>query len=184
MNIIEIISLPLKYFIILAGMPFFFIITGCNTILLYDDVETIELLQNVFNEAQYYTYDNETGIYDVYISQKNKIGYAFYAEGMGEEVMTSDGGKIAGPIIILVGIKNDKETISKICVIEQNESYLFWKLLITENYLDQFIDLKIEDAYFKSNGGKVDVVTGATLSSNSILNIVRETAIAKIDLFN
>jgi hypothetical protein len=149
MNIIEIIKLPLKYLVILAGIPFFLIFfTGCNTTLLYDDIETIDLLQNVFDEAQYYTYNDETGIYDVYINHKNKIGYAFYAEGMGEEVMTSDGGKIAGPIIILVGIKNDKETISKIYVIEQNESYLFWKLLITENYLDQFIDLKIEDAYF------------------------------------
>jgi Na+-translocating ferredoxin:NAD+ oxidoreductase RnfG subunit len=37
---------------------------------------------------------------------------------------------------------------------------------------------------FKSNGGEVDVITGATLSSNSVLNIVRETTNGKIDLLN
>ena len=161
-----------------------FILGGCNTLVLNDDSETIVLLKNVFNDAQYYSYNQEAELYRVYNSSKSMIGYAFNAEGMGEEVMTSDGGKIPGPIIILVGLKNDKETINSIYIIEHHESVLFWRLLITEQYFEQFNNLKITDAYFKRAGGKVDAVTGATLSATSVLNIVREETLNKISLLN
>jgi uncharacterized protein with FMN-binding domain len=52
--------------------------------------------------------------------------------------------------------------------------------LIRENYFDQFARLKIEDAYFSRQGGKVDSVTGATLSSTLVLNTVREAALEKV----
>lgn len=161
-----------------------FMLGGCNTLVLNNDSETIVLLKNVFNEAQYYSYNQEAELYRVYNSSKSMIGYAFYAEGMGEEVMTSDGGKIPAPIIILVGLKKDKETINSIYIIEHHESVLFWKLLITENYFEQFNDLKITDAYFRRAGGTVDVITGATLSAASVLNIVREETLIKTSLLN
>jgi Na+-translocating ferredoxin:NAD+ oxidoreductase RnfG subunit len=173
----------MRYVALFTVIPVSFT-AGCNTIVLYDDIETMELLQNVFDAAHYYTYNEETEIYDIYDGSRASIGYAFYAEGMGEEVMTSDGGKIAGPIVILVGIKNDKETINNIYVTENNESPLFWKLLITENYLAQFAGLKIDDAYFRRDGGKIDCITGATLSSASVLSIVREAAIEKIPMID
>jgi Na+-translocating ferredoxin:NAD+ oxidoreductase RnfG subunit len=161
-----------------------FILGGCNTLVLNNDSETILLLKNVFNETQYYSYNQEAELYRVYDSSKSMIGYAFNAEGMGEEVMTSDGGKIPAPIIILVGLKKDKETINNIYIIEHHESVLFWQLLITEHYFEQFNGLTISDAYFKRDGGKIDAITGATLSAASVLNIVREGTLNKTSLLN
>ncbi len=110
------------------------------------------------------------------------IGYSFYAEGMGEEVLSVQDQKIPGPITILVGIRSDKETINNIFVIENNETLLYWQLLVKKNYFDKFVGLKIEDTYFKHDGGEVDVITGATLSSTSVLNLVREAALGKVKL--
>ena len=109
----------------------------------------------------------------------NKIGYAFFAEGMsyqGEDNI--EGSKYSAPMIILVGLK-DKNTIARIFVTSQSELAQFWKKLVNANYFDQFIDLKIEEAYFVRNGGSIDSVTGATLSAASVLDIVREVAIEK-----
>lgn len=41
---------------------------------------------------------------------------------------------------------------------------------------------KIEDAYFKRDGGQIDAITTATLSSTAVLNTVRETALEKVKL--
>ncbi len=147
-----------------------------------EDAQTLELLANVFPEAAYYNYDQETEIYTVYDSNKSQIGYAFYAEGMGEGIQDTEGGsKIAGPIIILVGLE-DKDTIKGIFVISHWETEFFWGLVIKANYFDQFKGLKIEDAYLRKAGGKVDGVLSATLSSNLVLNTVREAAIEKSQL--
>jgi transcriptional regulator of nitric oxide reductase len=161
-----------------------FFLGSCHTLILDNNSDTVELLQRVFNDAQYYSYDQEVAFYRVYNQNKSILGYAFYAEGMGQEVMTSDGGKIPAPIIVLVGLNKDKETINDIYIIEHHESVLFWQLLITENYFEQFKNLKIVDAYFRQSGGTVDVINGATLSSASILDIVREETINKVPLLH
>jgi hypothetical protein len=108
------------------------------------------------------------------------MGYAFYAEGRGKtDVGFEDGQKYPNPIIILIGLE-DKETIKDILIVTQGETPQYWELLIKKNYLDQFKGLKVEDAYFKRFGGKIDSVSGATLSSTSILDIVREAILDKV----
>jgi len=154
-------------------------LTGCQTPILEQDQETVEMLQNVFYEASYYQYDEEAETYTVYNTNKKQIGYAFYAEGMGVYIPPAEGEeKIGGPIIILVGLE-DKETIKGIFVISHCETVGVWDLLVKKNYLNQFEGLKINDAYFTSSGGQVDSITGATLSSTLVLNTVRETALEK-----
>jgi Na+-translocating ferredoxin:NAD+ oxidoreductase RnfG subunit len=146
--------------------------------------ETLQPLREVFPEAFYYLYSAETGIYTIYDESRINLGYAFYAEGMGEAIPRGEYGyKEAAPINILIGLK-DQETIEGIYVVSQEETWFFWNLLVKNNYFDQFQGLKIEDAYFTDSGGKVDSVTMATLSSTSVLNIVRHAAIEKAALIN
>jgi len=146
------------------------------------DQQTLEILSEVFPDISFYSFEEESGIYTVYNSAKNRIGYAFYAEGMGAEVpMTEGGRKVPGPIVILVGLE-DKETINGIVVISHSETSWFWDFLLSRNYLEQFSGLKIDACYFKRNGGEVDAVTGATLSSTLVLDTVREAAIEKAKL--
>jgi electron transport complex protein RnfG len=147
-----------------------------------EDQQTLEILSAVFPDIGFYSFEEDSAIYTVYNSGKNKIGYAFYAEGMGAEVpMTEGGRKVPGPIVILVGLE-DKETINGIVVISHSETSWFWDLLIQKNYFAQFSELKIEAAYFKKDGGEVDGITGATLSSTLVLDTVREAAIEKVNL--
>jgi hypothetical protein len=51
---------------------------------LNNDPETLDLLKEIFTDVGYYYYDEEKEIYTVYDLQQSQIGYAFYAEGMGE----------------------------------------------------------------------------------------------------
>jgi hypothetical protein len=53
---------------------------------LQQDPETLQPLQEVFPEAFYYLYSEETEIYAIYDESKINLGYAFYAEGMGEAI--------------------------------------------------------------------------------------------------
>jgi Na+-translocating ferredoxin:NAD+ oxidoreductase RnfG subunit len=148
------------------------------------DQEMLDLFKEIFSEAEYYSYDDEAEIYDIYNNKLDSIGYAFYAEGMGKRISVGEiGSKIPGPIVILVGLEN-KEIIKGIFVVTQNETPYFWNLLVENNYFEQFEGLRIEDAYFISNGGKVDAVSYATVSSNSVLNIVRVAVLDKIQYIN
>jgi Na+-translocating ferredoxin:NAD+ oxidoreductase RnfG subunit len=157
-------------------------LSGCDTVVLENDSKMLTQLQQVYPEASFYKYDEEIQLYYVYDSQKKEFGYAFYAEGWsytGEESVEDT--KYSAPMTILVGLK-DKNTIAGISVISESELAQFWQKLINTNYLDQFIGLKIESAYFTRNGGLVNSVTGATLSAASVLDIVREAALEKAKL--
>ena len=150
---------------------------------LQSDQETLNVIQEIYPVASYYYFDTNE-IYKVYDNNKKNIGYAFYAEGVGEAIPRGEYGyKAANPIVILVGLK-DQETIKGIHVISQGETWFFWNLLVQHNYFDQFNDLKIKDACFVDNGGSVDCVTMATMSSTSVLNIVRNAVSEKAPLIN
>lgn len=140
---------------------------------------TMELLQELFSEAGYYYYDEETEIYTVYDCNKSRIGYAFYAEGMSYEGnASSEGGKMGYPMVIWVGLK-DIYTIENIVVMSHGEDQYYWNKLVNNGFFAQFTGLKIEDAYLIKAGGRIDSVTGATLSSDSVVDIVRESALEK-----
>jgi Na+-translocating ferredoxin:NAD+ oxidoreductase RnfG subunit len=149
---------------------------------LQEDPQTLQTLVGIFLDASFYSFNEVTEIFTVYNQGKDKIGYAFYVEGMGAEVPLTEGGrKVPGPIVILVGLEN-KETINGIVVISHSETSWFWDLLLSRNYLEQFSGLKIDDCYFKRDGGKVDSITGATLSSTLVRDTVRGAAIEKVKL--
>ncbi len=158
--------------------------TGCsnNLLILENDPDMLTAFQGVFSETGYYNYDDVTGIYKLYDDNKSFIGYAFYADGKSYDgEFDGEGSKKGAPMKILVGLK-DMDTIKGIVIVSHAEDYLFWRLLINADYLNQFDNLRIEDAYFTSDGGKIDCVTGATLSSVSVLDLARESAVEKIKL--
>lgn len=148
---------------------------------LLKDQTTLETIQIIFPKASAYRFDEMAEMYTVYDRIRNEIGYVFYAHGMGESVSGGPeiGAKIRGPIVILVGLEN-KETIKGIYVVSHSETPGFWQYLLDRDYFNQFASLKINDAYFTRDGGLVDSVSYATLSSKLVLNTVRDTALEKI----
>jgi electron transport complex protein RnfG len=138
---------------------------------LQQDKETLDVLRGVFPEVCYYHYGEE-GIYGIYDAGRNEIGYAFYAEGKG----------YGSRIVILVGIE-DKETLRGIDVISHNEQLTMGyasKELDFTAFSEQFAGLNIDDCYLRNDGGQVDAITRATISSDAVVRIVREAVLEKI----
>lgn len=137
------------------------------------DTEIVKTLQEVFPEASFYTFEEETEIYYIYNSGRSQIGYAFYGSGYGW----------GGKMVILIGLE-DTETIKDIAVISHKEPSYWWNKLIYDNYFDQFAGLKIEDCALKSRykiNGQVDGTTSATVSSGAVADITRKTALEKVE---
>jgi Na+-translocating ferredoxin:NAD+ oxidoreductase RnfG subunit len=135
------------------------------------DPATLELLQQIFSNAAFYSYTVDEEIYTVYNSSRHKIGYAMYGEDYGYR----------GKIVVLVGL-SDKETIKNILVISKNEDTQFWNRLITYHFFDQFIGLDVEECYpsYSSVPGGVDSTSGATFSSRGVTNAVRDAIMDKL----
>ena len=150
---------------------------SCSTMILENNQEELELIKNVFYEAGYYYYNTETDIYTIYDINKKQIGYVFLVEGMSYSG-TGLFSKLPAPMTILIGLV-DKNTIKNIYVVNHDEDIGFWNMLIEQGYFEQFVNLKIEDAALRSEGGQIDSVTGATLSAMSVVDIVREAALEK-----
>jgi Na+-translocating ferredoxin:NAD+ oxidoreductase RnfG subunit len=137
------------------------------------DKQIVEMLEGIFPEASFYTVEND--IYTIYNDGRNEIGYAFYAAGKG----------CGGEIVVFVGLKN-METIQGIVVISHKERRLSG--LESTVGLDftplvaQFVGLRIDDCYLVKKGGQVDGVSGATISSTALVDIVRNAALEKVAL--
>ncbi|MDD4873637.1 MAG: FMN-binding protein [Dehalococcoidales bacterium] len=128
------------------------------------DQLTLELLQEVFPETSSFNYNEEADIYTIYDMSTNQIGYAFFT---------------SGPMVILVGLE-DRETIKGIFVVSHEESPKYWEFIETLNFFDQFNGLKMEDCALTDYGGAVDAASGATISSMSVVDIVKEVALTKV----
>jgi Na+-translocating ferredoxin:NAD+ oxidoreductase RnfG subunit len=146
------------------------------------DQETLNLFRQIFPETESWGYDEKEAIYTIYDEGKNQLGYIFYAQGMSYMGFAGpDGAKSSQPMTILVGIV-DNETIQNIVVVQQFEDKAYWDMLIRKDFLYQFNNLKIEDCDSKRFGGVIDTVTGATISCDSVIDIVREAAQEKAKL--
>ncbi len=133
------------------------------------ETQIIEQLKLIFPEMKDYKY-NKDEYYEVY-SSEDLIGYAFTAIGKG----------YGGDINILIGINNNF-LIESINIISNTETPGLGTK-ITENFFtDQFKGLALEDVNLTKNGGKVDAITGATISSKAVVDAVREELIKKIEL--
>ncbi|MFZ7132815.1 MAG: FMN-binding protein [Eubacteriales bacterium] len=145
-----------------------------NNLQLQNDQETVFVLQDVFPDVEYYSFDEEQEIYQVYDYNKHGLGYAFFTEGHG----------YGGVIHILVGLE-DKETIKGISIISHNEQlsmgYTTVELDFT-TFIEQFKNLKINDCYLNENNDKIDAITKATISSEAVVDIVREAVLEKSKL--
>jgi electron transport complex protein RnfG len=104
------------------------------------------------------------------VKQVDKIiGYAFTATGNG----------YGGPISILVGLQ-DAKTVKGISIIAQTETNGLGSRVTLPAFTDKFNGKAIADIRLKSDGGAIDGITGSTISSKSVINAVRETALQKV----
>lgn len=120
-----------------------------------------EALTNIFPGASFRAMD---GYYSARIDGE-EIGYAFLAEGQG----------YSGTIKTMVGMYQNG-TISRIVVISQTETPGLGTRIVEPEFTNQFSGKRIEEVRLSRDGGLIDSITGATISSRAVTEIVRTRA--------
>ena len=123
-------------------------------------------LEEMFPSMSEYTFEDD--IYTIY-SDGAGIGYAFLAVGKG----------YGGDIDILVGLE-DETTVKGVTIISHLESPGLGARVTESSFRDQFAGLNISDVALKQDGGQIDAITGATISSEAVVDAVRATAMEKV----
>jgi electron transport complex protein RnfG len=79
----------------------------------------------------------------------------------------------------LVGLE-DETTLRGISIVKHSESPGLGAKITENEFRDQFIGLELDDVELTYDGGQIDAITGATISSNAVADAVRTTAMEKI----
>ena len=132
------------------------------------EAKIVAQLKNIFPDMDKYELKDE-----IYIVLKNNetIGYTFIAKGRG----------YGGEISTLVGLDKNL-AIKKIVVISNAETPGLGTRITLASFTDQFKGLKSADVVLSKNGGKVDAITGATISSRAVTDSVKKELDKKIKI--
>ena len=129
--------------------------------------ERIEaLLFELFPEMSDFFFEDD--LYTIF-DNSTEIGYAFLATGVG----------YAGDIDVLVGLE-DATTLKGITVVSHQETPGLGDRITESDFINQFRGLDIDGVALRKDGGQVDGATGATISSQAVVDAVREAAMEKI----
>lgn len=133
------------------------------------------MIQNHFSNMDDYEYKDNLNTYYVY-KQNSIVGYAFESsvEGYG------------GPIEILIAIDDlkvsqDDVTIKGISIINHGETPGLGAKITTSSFKDQFDEVSLDQMYLSEDGGKIDAISGATISSTSVVEGVRKSTESKLE---
>lgn len=134
----------------------------------YQEEQQIQsMLGEMFPNMSQFTFADD--IYTIYSDDGDRLGYAFLALGKG----------YGGDISILVGLEN--ETIMKgISIISQSETPGLGARISENSFMDEFVGLSIDDIALSREGGQIDAITGATISSGAVVDAVRTAAMEKV----
>ncbi len=124
------------------------------------------MLKEMFPSMSEYTFEDD--IYTIY-SDGAGVGYAFLAVGKG----------YGGDIKILIGLE-DETTIKGITIISQSETPGLGSRIAESSFASKFAGLNIGDVALKQDGGQIDAITGATISSGAVVDAVRTAAMEKV----
>ena len=124
------------------------------------------MLVETFSDMNEYTFTDD--IYTIY-SDDTLVGYAFLATGKG----------YGGDIDILVGLE-DEQTLKGITIVTQSETPGLGSRIIESSFVSEFVGANIDDIFLKKDGGQIDAITGASISSEAVVDVVRNTAMEKV----
>ena len=124
------------------------------------------MLVETFPDMNEYTFTDD--IYTIY-SDNTLVGYAFLATGKG----------YGGDIDILVGLE-DEQTLKGITIVTQSETPGLGSRIIESSFVSEFVGANIDDIFLKKDGGQIDAITGASISSEAVVDVVRNTAMEKV----
>lgn len=128
------------------------------------------MLNEQFSEMDDYSYDEKLELYTVFLNDEI-IGYAFLAVASG----------YGGPIDLIVALESnlfqdDEIIIHGISVVSHSETPGLGEKIVEASFLGQFTGINVNDVALSRDGGKIDAITGATVSSSAVVETVFNTA--------
>lgn len=141
-------------------------------IALNQKAETERAIFLVHQDGKNYEKLNANGfeVYKVYDEKKNSLGYSLVYSGNGFQ----------GKIKIMIGLTDSLNKITSIEILEQSETPGLGTKILEPPYKDQYKGLtpvpsiKLVKGIPATNPNEVQAITGATISSRSVVNIVNE----------
>lgn len=132
-----------------------------------------EALQSVFPQAaETKTVEKEKETYQiVYDKDKNELGVVLKIQATG----------YGGAIDILVGVDKDIK-VSAIKILNQNETPGLGTKVAEPKFYEQFNGKSEKELVLKKDGGTIEVITAATISSRAVTNGIKE-AVNKVKKF-
>jgi len=137
-------------------------------ILLEREAKVTSALQKIFSDMQ--DFELKDDIY-IIIKDNKTIGYAFNAIGKG----------YGGEINTMVGLNPDF-TIKGISIVSNSETPGLGTKILESFFTDQFQGLSSQDIKLSKDGGKIDAISGATISSRAVTDSVKKTVDEKIEI--
>ena len=93
----------------------------------------------------------------------NTVGYAFFRDQVGSQGMI----QVAG------GVDAQFTRITGITIMKHSETPGLGALIVDPDFTSQFKDVAMENLMLSNDGGKIDVITGATVSSQAVIDALR-----------
>lgn len=156
-----------QYTLILLLLAALAISGGRDFLFQKDEVEvivTLEDIRGIYPAAAYYT-ENRLGAIDVYAQNSNKIGTILLSSNYSQQF------GYGGRVPLLIGI-DDHLSISKIILLPNNETGDYIEAIYEDSFIGKWQGISLEDAMQL----QVDVVSGATHTSNAVIAGVKHTA--------
>ena len=127
------------------------------------------MLNEQFPMMDDYSYDENLEVYTIF-SNGEISGYAFMAVANG----------YGGPIEILVALENtslqeDDIILRGISVVSHSETPGLGEKIVEASFSGQFTGVNIDEVALSKDGGKIDAISGATISSSAVVDAVFST---------
>lgn len=104
--------------------------------------------------------DREVLYYRAKDASGNIIGYAFFKRQAGAQ----------GPIVVAGGVDASFTTVKGMNVLSHEETPGLGSKIVEASFRSQFINIPAASLSLSSSGGSIDAITGATISSQAVID--------------
>jgi electron transport complex protein RnfG len=132
-----------------------------------EEAKIKSILESIF--PQITGFETEEDIYIAY-REEEVLGYTFIATGSG----------YGGDISILVGMDTEYN-IKGVEVLSHTETPGLGGRITESGFTDQFVGLSADQVALSRDGGSVDAITGATISSRAVVEAIQSRMIETIE---
>jgi Na+-transporting NADH:ubiquinone oxidoreductase subunit C len=176
-------NLKMMIFVVILGLVTSALLLGANAL----TEERIELNKEAKLKSAIldgfdieYNFTNIHDVFDDTITILEEDGYTFYVNDLtGSVAFRFEGSGLWGPIIGILTLEDDFETIVRITILEQEETPGLGGVVAERPYLNNYVGVKMTPSIDVTKEGatepnQVDAITGATGTSDKFEEILNK----------